>query len=260
MKKGLFLCFIFIVLTASYTPGGEVITLRADIWEPYNAAPESDKPGFMIEVAKTIFTKAGYTVDYQCKGWTWDRSIEEVRQGRIDAIVGAAKDDAPDFVFPEEPFVYQQVTIFKKKGNPWRYQGVNSLQNIKLGVISGYAYDEAIDEYIKKNADKGNIQVVKTDNALELNIKKLDAGRIDATIEDASVFFSKAASLGMKDKFEEAGFVGEPDNITIAFSPAKETSKKYAEILSKGFKEMRASGEMKKLMDKYGLKDLKVGD
>jgi polar amino acid transport system substrate-binding protein len=247
-------------LTISSTFGEEAITIRADIWEPYNAAPESDKPGYMIEVTKAIFTKAGIKVDYQCKGWTWDRSIEEARQGRIDAIVGAAKDDAPDFIFPEEPFVYQQVTIFKKKGNPWKYQGVNSLQNIKLGVISGYAYDDSVDEYIEKNTNKVNIQIVKTDNALELNIKKLEAGRIDATIEDASVFNVKATSLSMKDKFEEAGVVGEPDNITIAFSPAKETSKKYADILSKGLKEMRASGELKKLMGKYGLKDLSVGD
>ena len=79
----------------------DVITLRADIWEPYNSDPGSAKPGFMIDVAKAIFSKAGYTVDYQCKGWTWDRSIEEARQGRIDAIVGASEDDAPDFIFPD---------------------------------------------------------------------------------------------------------------------------------------------------------------
>jgi polar amino acid transport system substrate-binding protein len=255
MKKITFLFLFYALLTTSNIYSGEVITLRADIWEPYNGDPESAKPGYMIEVVKAIFTKAGYTVDYQCNGWTWERSIEEVRQGRIDGIVGAAVEDAPDFVFPGEIFINQQMTFFVKKGNPWRYKGIKSLENIRLGVISGYAYEDEIDEYIEKNSGKDTIQAIKNANALELNIKKLEAGRIDATIEDVSVFSMKCASMGMTGKFEEAGVVGEPDNITIAFSPAKETSKKYAEILSKGLKEMRASGELKKILEKYGLKE-----
>jgi polar amino acid transport system substrate-binding protein len=255
MKKNIFLCFIIAILSASNAHCGDVITLRADIWEPYNGEPESANPGYMIEVAQAIFTKAGYSVDYQCKGWTWERSIEEAKQGRIDGIVGAALEDAPGFIFPEETFINQQMTFFVKKGNTWRYNGVASLEKIKLGTISGYAYDDVVDAYIEKNSGKENIQTIKNANALELNIKKLEAGRIDATIEDASVFAMKIASLGMKGKFEEAGIAGESGNITIAFTPAKETSKKYAEILSKGLKEMRASGELKKILDKYGLKE-----
>ncbi len=259
MKKRLFLYLVCVLLATSIYYGGEVITLRADIWEPYNAEPESAKPGYMIEVVKTIFTKAGFTVDYQCKGWTWERSIEEARQGRIDGIVGAAVDDAPDFIFPEETFINQQMTFFVKKENAWRYKDITSLDNIRFGVISGYAYDDEIDSYIEKNSGKENVHTIKNANALELNIKKLEAGRIDATIEDASVFEMKAASLGMNGKFEEAGVVGEPDNITIAFSPVKETSKKYAEILSKGLKEMRASGELKKILKNTGLKNRERG-
>jgi polar amino acid transport system substrate-binding protein len=152
------------------------------------------------------------------------------------------------------------MTFFVKKGNPWRYKDIDSLTKIKLGVISGYAYEEAVDKYLENSTDKNAVQAIKNANALELNIKKLAAGRIDATIEDASVFAMKAAALGMSGQFEEAGTVGSPDNITIAFTPKKESSKKYAEILSKGLKEMRASGELKKLLDKYGLKDLGMGE
>jgi polar amino acid transport system substrate-binding protein len=254
MKKyWVVVCFLFFSVALAH--GGDVITLRADIWEPYNCDPNATKPGFMIDVAKAIFTKAGYQVDYQSKGWTWDRSIEEARKGRIDAIVGASKDDAPDFVFPEEPFIVQRMSAFVKKGNPWRYSGVDSLAKVKLGVISGYAYEESIDAYVEKNANQGMVQIIKDANALDLNIKKLVAGRIDVTIEDAAVFNAKATALGMGGQFDEAGTVGSPDNVTIAFSPAKESSKKYSEILSQGLKEMRASGALKEMLDRYGLKD-----
>ena len=41
------------------------------------------------------------------------------------------------------------------------------------------------------------MQSVQDDNALELNLKKLAAGRIDTVIEDAAVFNNKAKALGL---------------------------------------------------------------
>jgi polar amino acid transport system substrate-binding protein len=233
---------------------GDSISLRADLWDPYNGDPASARPGFMIEVAKAVFEKAGYTLDYQVKGWTWDRSMEEAKNGKIDGIIGAAKSDAPDFIFPEEALCKQRMAFFVKKGNPWRFSGVESLSSIKLGIIGGYAYDTEVDNYIKKNlANEEAIQTIQDDNALELNIKKLAAGRIDALIEDTAVFNSKAKALGMADQFEGAGVAGGEDDLYIAFTPAKDTSRKYADILAAGIKEMKASGDLQKLIDKYGI-------
>ena len=244
------------LLVASIACAGEKVSLRADTWYPYNGDPASDKPGFMIEVAKVIFEKAGYTLDYQTKGWTWDRSIEEARKGAIDGIVGAAKEDAPDFIFPEEPMILQRMSFFVKKGNPWRYKGVESLKSVKLGIISGYSYDGVIDAYVNDNKDKETaIQALQDDNALELNLKKLQAGRIDVVIEDPAVLRLKASELGIADQFEQAGVSDDPKPQSIAFSPAKESSKKIAKILSDGIKDMRASGELQKLMAKYDLVD-----
>ena len=88
---------VSILISAATCLAGDTITLRADIWDPYNGDPASDQPGFVIEVAKAVFEKAGYTVDYQVEGWSWDRSVEEAKKGNIDGIVGAAKSEAPDF-------------------------------------------------------------------------------------------------------------------------------------------------------------------
>ena len=139
--------WIVVSLLLSVAPGlaGDTITLRADIWDPYNGDPASDQPGFMIEVARKVFEKAGYTVDYQVDGWTWERSLEEAKKGSIDGIVGAAKSDAEDFVFPSEALCRQRMSFLVKKGNAWRFSGVDSLSSIRLGVISGYAYDDDID-------------------------------------------------------------------------------------------------------------------
>ena len=248
------LLVVSILISAAACFAGDTITLRADIWDPYNGDPASDRPGFMIELAKAVFEKAGYTVDYQVEGWSWDRSVEEAKKGNIDGIVGAAKSDAPDFIFPSVALCKQRMFFFVKKGNPWRYAGVDSLAPVKLGVISGYTYVDDIDVYIEANKDnEDRVQSVQDDNALELNLKKLAAGRIDTLIEDAAVFNSKAKALGIADQFESAGLAGPEDECYIAFTPAKPSSAKYAELLAAGIKEMTASGELQKLLDKYGI-------
>lgn len=241
---------------AALASAGDKVSLRADAWFPYNGDPASDKPGYTIEIAKAVFEKAGLTLDYQTKGWTWDRSIAEARKGSIDGIIGAAKEDAPDFVFPEECIGIQVQTFFVKKGNAWRFKGIESLKAVKLGVISGYAYGDDVDAYIKANLDKPAVQVLQDDNALELNVKKLGAGRIDVIIEDGAVFHAKIAELKMSDQFEVAGDTASPKPAYITFSPAKKaTSEKYAKLLSDGIKAMRASGELKKILDKYQISD-----
>jgi hypothetical protein len=40
----------------------------------------------------------------------WKRSIIEVRKGNYNAIIGAVKEETPDFIFPEEGFVVSMVT------------------------------------------------------------------------------------------------------------------------------------------------------
>ena len=245
---------VSILISATACFAGDTITLRADIWDPYNGDPASDRPGFMIEVAKAVFEKAGYTVDYQVDGWSWDRSVEEAKKGNIDGIVGAAKSDAPDFIFPSEPLCKQRMSFFVKKGNPWRYAGTDSLASVRLGIISGYTYFDEVDAYIEANKNnEDRVQSVQDDNALELNLKKLAAGRIDTVIEDAAVFNNKAKALGIADQFETAGLAGPEDSCYIAFTPARPSSAKYAELLGAGIKEMTASGEMQKLLDKYGI-------
>ena len=46
----------------------EVGTLRADSWYPYNGDPKAENPGYMVEVARLAFAKAGYQLDYACDG------------------------------------------------------------------------------------------------------------------------------------------------------------------------------------------------
>ena len=44
--------------------GDPVVRLCADQWMPYNGDPADAKPGYVIELAKTIFEAKGLKVEY----------------------------------------------------------------------------------------------------------------------------------------------------------------------------------------------------
>lgn len=237
------------------TAQADVITLRADEWCPYNCADTGDRPGYGIEITKEIFAKAGHTIEY--KTMAWIRALDECRKGTAVAVIGTSHDESPDFVFPQEHVGVSDNTLVVKKGNPWRYDGVATLERVKLGVIQGYTYGGDIGGYIKaKEKDKARVDLIGGDNGLDQNLKKLIAGRIEATLDSSPVLGYKLAQMGLADKVDLVG-TADPDQIYVAFSPQAAKAKEYAEIFDKGLAEMRASGRLKEILARYSVPDWK---
>ncbi len=244
------LCFCIISAVQA-----DKIVIGSDEWCPFNCVPGSDKPGYMIEVATKIFSKAGHTLEYKIIPWA--RAITEARSGKINGIIGAYKGDAPDFVFSDNELAMIGIEFFTLKTNSWSYAGLASLNKVSIGAIIGYEYNEEINAYLKDGKNSAKVQMVAGDTPLETNIKKLSQKRLDAVIESPPVFWYTAAQMGLNDKIKSAGTAVKPKEAYIAFSPKLPSSKKYAKILSDGTAELRKSGELKTILEKYGLKDWK---
>ncbi len=230
------------------------VSLRADTWYPMNGEPGSDKPGFMIEIAQKALAAGGHTVNYQTM--PWERAVKETRAGNFDCVIGAFRDDAPDFIFPETEQGKAGQSFYVKKGDAWRFTGnMSELDNVSVGVIGGYAYGDAFAKYLEAATAKSNVQTINGDNALEQNLKKVLAGRVTTTPESDYVAEAKIKEMGLDGQFEKAGELTPPAPMYIACSPAKSSSAEYARLLSDGVNNLRTSGELKVIMDKYGLTD-----
>jgi polar amino acid transport system substrate-binding protein len=250
---------LFLVIPAL----GDTITINSDPWCPYNCAVGSDKPGYMIEVAKAIFEKAGYTIKYE--NMPWPRCIDFVQKGKIDAIVGATKGEAPECLFPDEEFGFTNICFFVKKGNAWQYNGIESVKQLRIGIQADYEYGATLDEYFAQHKNTPNVQEVSADEPLVLNIRKLLKDRIDAIPEDKSAFLYTAMLLGVSDQVALAGATAiesqddfESRKVYIAFAPGKPNSQAYAKLFSEGVREMRTSGALAQILAKYGLTDWKT--
>lgn len=239
----------------SASASANTVTIRADEWYPINGVPGSDKPGYMIELAQTILAPHGHTVEYRTM--PWERSLTQVREGSFDCVVGAYKEDAPDFIFPGESWGSIESTFYVKKGSAWKYSGLKSLDAVVVATIGGYAYSDEFDKYVADNKSTGKVQVINANNGLGQNIKKLLAGRVGAVVESDLVMKAKLKSMGVADQVVPAGLLVAAEDMYIACSPAKSTSKAYVKLFTDGIKKMRASGKLKVLLNKYGLKDWK---
>lgn len=250
------LCCLLLLLIP-YLSTADTITLVADEWAPYNMKPGSKKPGYVVELAVSIFKQHGHEVKY--KTINWSRAVKGVLDGEYDGAVGAAYGDCPEAVFPQEEVGIMQNTFFVLKNNLWKYDGVSSLAKIKIGIIQDYSYGNELDLYFNKNRNTTRVQESKGDFALVKSIKKALAGRIDVVIEDKAVFLSKLKEMELLDEFKIAGYI-EPDRssyLYISFSPKRAKSELYAKIYSDGIKEYRASGKLEQILNRYGLTDWK---
>ena len=241
---------------AAPSDAAKVVTLRADPSCPSNCEPGSDHPGYDVELAEKIFGKAGYKVDY--KLLSWSRTLVEVRKGAIDGFVAGIKTDAPDFIFPEEPGGVMVTGFAVRKDSGWRWDGVKSLDGKVLGYIPDYQYFPELKTYIDANtADAKKVQGIAMMNATQLNLKKLSIGRVDVVCDDSSVLEYYIKVMGLSDKVVLAGGAGDVIPSYIAFGPTNPRAHELAAIWDAGIKRMRASGELKAVLDRYGVPDWK---
>jgi len=257
MKRSIIVVVVLCLCSVGSFGWADVISLRADPWCPYNCDPGDPHPGILIEIAKVMFERAGHQIDYQLLNWA--RAKLETQNGTVNGAVGMLKDDdtVQEYVFGDNELAIAQLCYFVRDGYAWQFQGVPSLETEVLGVINGYGYYTELDEYIERNKDTDKVEAVGGDDPLKPNINKLVRERISVVVEDKLVLEYTLKAMGLAGKVKSAGCVDFMDKIHIAFSKVNPKSLEYAKILSDGVEQLRQSGELKTILDAYGVKDWK---
>lgn len=248
------LTLVFCLSTAALAEPHRTVTIRADVWYPMNGnAKQPQHLGYMIDLARIIFAAHGYQVNY--KNMPWDRDLMSVKKGNDDCVVGAFHSDAPGFVFPDESWGVAVIGIYVKKGNPWRYRGLDSLKGVSLALIGSYSYTPTLNHWTQSHRQQ--IAYVYANNSLEQEIHMVMRGRVEATVSTVEVMQAKLKDMGLEGRLEQAGTVGKPIKMYIACSPAKATSRRFVRWVDQGTRALRRSGRLQEILAKYGLKDWK---
>lgn len=255
MLRKYLLVLVISNLTCLSAYAKETLSIRADEWCPYNCDPTAGNPGFMVEIVTEIFSQKGIEIDYKLLNWA--RAVQDTERGDYDAIIGATKDDAPNFIFPTEKIGDSKNCFYTKPESKWEYKGIKSLENIILGVIKGYSYFEELDNYVKSPANKKKIDENFGEDVQMRLINKLHSNRMDAFVENENVIqymlTANSKEIG-SNKIKTAGCAPVSQSLFIAFSPKKASSKARAEMFDNGLKEMKKNGKLTEITKKYGIK------
>ncbi|MDE1464277.1 substrate-binding periplasmic protein [Spartinivicinus poritis] len=247
---------IVALLLYCFQASADKIILASDYWCPINCEPNSNQEGFMIDIARRVFTEQGHQIEYQLM--PWNRTLSMVRSGKIHGAVGPYIDDCPDFIFPKNELAMIGFSVYVKKDSSWLYNNISSLEEIRLGVAANYAYGQELDLYIEKHkTDRKRLQINYGNLPVESNIRMLLSDRVDAVVATQLVFLHIVNKLNVSNQLKSAGTINKPKKAYIAFSPALQSSDEYAKILSDGVAELRKSGELTEILSKYGLTDWK---
>lgn len=240
-----------ITVLAGRLAAADVLTVRSDPWMPYNGGP-ADKPGIVLEILSAVAARAEATVDYAPLGW--EDAIAAVSAGQADAVIGATAQDAEGKLrLPAEPIGDMRAGLFVRKDQPWNYERIQSLDGKRLGAIKGYTYWPQFDQYLAEHP--AAVTWYEGTDALAQAIAALHEGKIDVFPETVITFLWRAREMGAAGTFRIA-YINEGNAIYVAFSP-NERGARWAQRFDEGLRALRASGELARLLAKYGMQDWK---
>ncbi len=230
------------------------ISICADEWYPINREKE-ELPGYGLEIARAVF--AAHNIEIVYLQMPWKRAIEKAQSGECNAIIGAIKDEAPSLHFPAETIGFVDATFYIKKTNPWRYSGIESLMQVRLGIIDNYFYEKKVNAYLAANPHSPNIAVSSSKEGVEGLLWRLMFGKIDVLIESSVVMQAKLKQKNLQDTIIDAGQAGANEDIYLSFSPVSPSAKQWVEWFDAGVAELRKNGSLAKILQRYNLQDWK---
>jgi polar amino acid transport system substrate-binding protein len=251
MIKKLFMLFFILAFATHLFANSQTISIRTDLWCPYACDPKSDKPGYMVEIAKEAFSAHGIKINYDVLNWA--RSLSDTKLGLYDAVVGASRSDVKGFILPKNPSGKNLNHYFVLKESDWKYKNSQSLDGKKIGVINDYTYGDEIDRFVSKHHP--SFTKITGDDPLERIVKMTKAKRLDAFVENPLVLRLKLEELKLPlDLFKMSSKnLSDDTDLFIAFSPKNSKSKEYASLFDKELQKMKKDGRLKKILSKYNV-------
>lgn len=253
------LIFVAVVVGAvSFTShGNTTIRLGLNNWCPHVCVPsgfEFEK-GYTSDILIAILTDAGYQIDTISAPFM--RLLNMAKNGEIDIIGSIYPEEAPFLMFSTQSTGIAEEAFFVNLESQWQYFNIGSLEeDIRVGLIKGAAYsNDEFHQYIVNHPDKFN--VVSGVDIVPRQLRMLLARRFDTFVGDRFVVQYFANKVGVSDKVKNAGELSRQNMLYAGVTPAHPEAEFLISIIDIGIIRLRASGELAKIMAKYGLEDWK---
>jgi polar amino acid transport system substrate-binding protein len=249
-----FFCLLGAVLL-SRPVHADSLLLVGDEWCPYNCAQENEQQGYLVDLLREIFAPAGITVEYRVVPWS--RAIKMVEQGKADVLLGTTLENTPHLPM-SQTIGEDNSCYFSAKNSPLTVPSIAQVQQLRIGAIQDYSYDGGgvLDTYLASQRQNDRVNISSGANALQNNFQKIIAKRVDLVVENCNVGDYSLQRYGLRNRIENIGDLAYYHGDTyIAFNPKDPRADSLLALVNKGIREKRRNGELKKILQRYGIRD-----
>lgn len=221
----------------------DTITAAQDPWPPF--VQDQGDPGLSVDLVRAALEHEGYEVEFTIMPWA--RAIDQVRNGNIDVLVATwYTEERTAYLRYSEPYIQNQLKFIKQAGDSFEFNGLDSLTGKTVGVVRDYGYG---DEF----SNAPNFSRPETNN-IASNLLKLQAGRIDLTLEDEIVALSTMKNEGIDPSaFEFTENSLSVNDLHVSSGIANARSEEIIAAFNRGLAAIRENGTMAELLKKYGV-------
>ncbi|EKO3659247.1 transporter substrate-binding domain-containing protein [Vibrio metschnikovii] len=237
------LCLTVLLTFLSWTSWAKTLTAAQDPWPPFvtSEAPH----GLSIELVSAALETQGYQLEFQIMPWA--RALAEVQAGNIDLLPATWFTEQRTSVLAySDHYLYNQIKFITLPTNAFEYSGLDSLAGKRVGTVRGYGYgDDFLNSTLFNRSEA---------NDLISNLRRLEAGRIDVTLEDELVARSLMSDNGLDAnnyRFTTSGLSANSLHVTSGL--ANPNALEYIEAFNRGLEQIKANGTFDKILLKYGI-------
>ncbi len=266
MKKlALTLALILACVTTIMLPSGMNDSLAATTPEPEYIVATNDfcpfmclhgeNEGFSVDLAKRVFKDAG--IEFEFEEHPWARGVRETTVGNIYGLLAAGKSEAPALMFPEEPVGVQYNCFFTPQDSTWQYTSKEDLKDDRIIVFINWGHRQDLREYLgEEKYDEMFIELSHDGDYDRIAADMIKQGRADAVWSDPRVNAYESHKEGSPiEGFKNSGCIS-VFFLYLGFTPkTPERSQELITIFNEGVRELRQSGELAKILQKYNVED-----
>ena len=165
-------------------------------WKPYQYLEKSDNmrriTGLDVQLLRAVFEdKLGRTLELPQVGW--DRHQKQIRSGDRDVAGGAfMTEERSQYAYFSEPYRTEDIILVSRRDQPTAramlqpsvFSQSFPKSQLRLGVVSGYVYGDAIDQFLRAPSNRGRWLSTSTDLN---NLQNLIDGKVDLVAIDRLV-------------------------------------------------------------------------
>ena len=236
----------YTTINTSHSP--KILNISAIDWCP-QICVDKDYSGYVIDIVNAVFKNSDYTLNINY--FPWSRAIKNVTEGRADALLSPAKEEAPNLRYPKNSVGYQRMCFFVDKHSTWRYQNKSSLTNMSIGIATDTSIEE-LNSYIDEHPQRFQFQPYH-ERFIKQNALKILKKRIDTFIFTLNSTLHTLKLEGLHDQFVNAGCVTKAP-IYLAFTPINQPNIDLAAAMSffdKRMSELTNNGTISAILAKY---------